>query len=353
MFLSQLLTDLNQSLFFPLLLALTVILFILWVIKIYIINGRSVHPNLLQSCHMTNKICIITGASVGALGYEAAKQLAKLGATVVLIVYNMQIGNDVTAKLKDELGEVKVEYLVADLSELEQVRQVACKIRSKFGRVDILINCAATMMCPHALTRDGIEIQFAVNYLSHFLLTMLLKDLVMKCQGRVINFSSNAFKYLNQSENDLFCSFTEASVRDNGRDVASPFSHYARSKLAIQLSTKHLSQMKFTENGNSLNIYSLHPGATRTTFVLPFIKNHPFIHKYVYGPLSYYFMRSPFQGIQTCLHLTLSPLEELENGEFYVDCQVEKKEQPHCEKKVQKQLFETSMNLCSSILQVV
>ncbi|KAF0980058.1 hypothetical protein FDP41_001211 [Naegleria fowleri] len=328
-----------------LLVTIFVIITLLWLIKIFIINGIYVDSHLLQSSDMTNKICVVTGVSVGALGFEVAKQLAKLGATVVLIVYNMQIGNDAVSQIKDELGQANVEYIVADLSELEQVRQVAFKIKNQYDRCDVLVNCAATIMCPHALTRDGIEMQFGVNYLSHFLLTILLQDLVMKCQGRVINFSSNAFKYLNQ--NDEFCSFTEESVRNDGRDIASPFSLYARSKLAIQLSSKHLSH----HIHKPLNIYSLHPGATRSTYVFPFIKNRPFLHKYLYTPLSYYFMKSPFQGIQTCLHLILSPLEVLENGEFYVDCQVEKIVQDSAlTKQIQCQLYESSMSLCANYL---
>lgn len=72
------------------------------------------------------------------------------------------------------------------------MRRAAESISATVEKIDIVINNAAIMACPWSKTEDGIESQFATNYLGHFLLTNLLLDnKTVKMDGaRIINTTS-------------------------------------------------------------------------------------------------------------------------------------------------------------------
>ena len=74
------------------------------------------------------------------------------------------------------------------------MRRAADAINHETEKIDILINNAAIMASPYAKTEDGIESQFATNYLGHFLLTnLLMEKLLLAAPGaRTVNLTSTA-----------------------------------------------------------------------------------------------------------------------------------------------------------------
>lgn len=88
----------------------------------------------------------------------------------------------------------KVTLIPIDLGSQASVRRAAAAINNATEEIDILINNAAIMACPYAKTEDGIESQFATNYIGHFLLTNLLmgKLQAAKQGARVVNLTSTA-----------------------------------------------------------------------------------------------------------------------------------------------------------------
>lgn len=92
---------------------------------------------------------------------------------------------------KENVGELVVVPL--DLSSLKSVRNCARQLLEKEKRIDLLINNAGIMMCPHAKTEDGFEIQFGTNHLGHFLLTLLLlPKIIESAPARIVTVSSMA-----------------------------------------------------------------------------------------------------------------------------------------------------------------
>ena len=89
---------------------------------------------------------------------------------------------------------IKAEFVYVDLGSQDSVRKAAAVIKQTAEKLDILINNAAIMACPYSKTNDGIESQFATNYLGHFLLTNLLlgKILAAGPEARIVNVSSTA-----------------------------------------------------------------------------------------------------------------------------------------------------------------
>lgn len=183
---------------------------------------------------------IVTGANSG-LGAVTARELARVGAQVILAVRNTGKGQAAAAQMP---GDVEVRKL--DLMDLASVRQFADGVDA----VDVLINNAGIMATPHAVTADGFESQIGTNHLGHFALTNLL---LPKLTDRVVTVSSAAHLVGRISLKDL--NWTSRPY--------SAWLAYGQSKLANLLFTSEL-QRRLTAVGSALRALAAHPGYSRT-----------------------------------------------------------------------------------------
>ncbi len=142
-----------------------------------------------------DKHIIVTGANVG-LGFETSRLLAKDGAIVTIACRSVADGTNTVKKIKDEFPDSRVSFLhPLDLGSFASVRAFASAYKAAGNPLHVLINNAGVMACPKTLTSDGLEMQFGVNHIGHYLLTKELLD-VLKSSGtaaspsRVINLSS-------------------------------------------------------------------------------------------------------------------------------------------------------------------
>lgn len=135
---------------------------------------------------------VITGATSG-IGRAAAQGLAATGANLILVGRRQPAGAKLAAALQRCRGAGRIDFLRADLSDQEQVRGLASAISAEYDRVDVLINNAGARFNHFQRSRDGIELTFATNHLSHFLLTHLLLGHLRNAQNaRVITVGSGA-----------------------------------------------------------------------------------------------------------------------------------------------------------------
>ncbi|MCV7399664.1 SDR family NAD(P)-dependent oxidoreductase [Mycobacterium fragae] len=183
---------------------------------------------------------IVTGANSG-LGAVTARELARVGAQVILAVRNTGKGE---AAAREMTGDVEVRRL--DLQDLASVRQFADGVDA----VDVLINNAGVMAVPHAVTADGFESQIGTNHLGHFALTNLL---LPKLTDRVVTVSSMAHWVGHISLKDL--NWTSRPY--------SAWSAYGQSKLANLLFTSEL-QRRLDGVGSPLRALAAHPGYSHT-----------------------------------------------------------------------------------------
>ena len=186
------------------------------------------------------RTAIVTGANSG-LGAVTARELARVGASVILAVRNTDKGKAAARKMT---GKVQVRPL--DLQDLASVRRFADGVDA----VDILVNNAGIMAVPHAVTADGFESQIGTNHLGHFALTNLL---LPKVTERVVTVSS------------LMHWMGYVSLRDlNWR--SRPYSAwvaYGQSKLANLMFTSEL-QRRLEAAGSPLRAMAAHPGYSHT-----------------------------------------------------------------------------------------
>ena len=136
------------------------------------------------------RVAVVTGASSG-LGREAARELARRGAHVIMAVRDPAKGERVRATILAEIPLAGLEVRQLDLSSLTSVRTFAADAVRDRPRIDLLVNNAGVTATPPRQTDDGFEWQLGVNHLGHFTLTAaLLPALLRSPAARIVTVSS-------------------------------------------------------------------------------------------------------------------------------------------------------------------
>ncbi|SDS71809.1 SDR family NAD(P)-dependent oxidoreductase [Microlunatus soli] len=183
----------------------------------------STTDEVLAGVHLNGKRAIVTGGYAG-LGYETARALAGAGASVTIAGRKPSAVDSAVTKIIAATGNPTVDGLVLDLADLDSVATATAEWA---GPLDILINNAGVMAIPKLTpSRQGHELQFAVNFLGHFALTVGLRDaLAAAPDARIVNLSSNAHLYSPPVFGDLDYNFRGYH----------PLAAYAEAKAAMVL----------------------------------------------------------------------------------------------------------------------
>ena len=140
------------------------------------------------------RLVAITGATSG-VGYHTARKYASMGARVLMINRNADKSEHVRRELTDEFG-ASVEYVTADLAVLADIRRAGRYLAELDEPIDALIHNAGLHLTTRSETPDGLEVNFALHYLSTFIITsMLLEKFKKDRTGRVIFVGSEAYRF--------------------------------------------------------------------------------------------------------------------------------------------------------------
>ncbi len=143
---------------------------------------------------MKDITCLVTGANSG-LGFAMAMGLAKTGATVVMVCRDQEKGKKARIEIIAESQNPDVDLMIADLSSLEEVKQLAWDFKVQYGALHLLANLAGLDYPRIGISADGLEINFATNVLGPFVLTELLLDLMIQSgPSTIINVSGEAHR---------------------------------------------------------------------------------------------------------------------------------------------------------------
>lgn len=177
---------------------------------------------------LRDKVAIVTGGSSG-MGMEAAKELAKRGAKVIIASRNetkLKLARDY---IENESGNSNIAYKMLDLGSLKSVRQFTQEFDET--RLDILVNNAGAVGLPDKLTADGLDLTMQVNFFGSFLLTFLLLPLLKSSAPSRIITGSAASMYIGNID------------FENWHDIGKPhITTLGNSKLAMALFTAELSR---------------------------------------------------------------------------------------------------------------
>tara|TARA_Y100001978_G_scaffold58070_1_gene52253 strand:- start:225 stop:1154 length:930 start_codon:yes stop_codon:yes gene_type:complete len=200
--------------------------------------------------NLEGKTALITGSNSG-LGYWTAKALAEKNCHVILACRTLEKSNTTKNKLQKLIPHAQLSTIEIELADFNNVSNKCEQISNEYEKLDLLINNAGIMHPPKTLNSQGYEIQFAVNHLSHMLLTLKLIPLLEKIKhSRIVTVTSLA---------QFFGKVGWKNLR--AEEYYNKQESYANSKLANIMFALELSQ-KLKEN----NILSLaaHPGIAKT-----------------------------------------------------------------------------------------
>ncbi len=251
---------------------------------------------------MEGKTCLITGGSDG-IGYAAARELARMGATVVIVGRNNAKTATAAERIIGETGNREMHCMLADLSSQGDVRRLADQVKQQMPRLDVLVNNAGAIFLSYRRSVDGIEMTFALNHLGYFLLTTLLLDLLKdSTPARIVNVSSSShFSAGNLRLEDLPKPGSDGGYRA-----------YGRSKLCNILFTYELARRL---EGSGVTVNALHPGLVRTNIA----RDNGLLGRVVNFFIGIRGVDAA-KGAETLNYLAASPEVEGTTGKFFVDC---------------------------------
>jgi NAD(P)-dependent dehydrogenase (short-subunit alcohol dehydrogenase family) len=258
-----------------------------------------------EAVSMQGKLCMITGATSG-IGLATAEALARMGASLVLVGRNPSLGAQVVERIRQETGNAQIEFMLAELTDQAQVRALAGDYSKTHSHLDILINNAGGSYLTRRETVDGLEWTFALNYLSPFLLTNLLLDILRaSAPARVINVSSGIHTSASIAFDDL-----------QSRRRYNTMKAYGQAKLALVLFTYELARRL---EGSHVTANVLHPGFVATQI----FEKSGWLTKLV-APLIKRRAISPEEGAATSIYLASSPEVEGVTGKYFYKCRAQK-----------------------------
>jgi len=255
---------------------------------------------------MQDKICLITGANAG-IGQQTALELAKMGATVVMVARDPQRGEAAQAAIAAASGNPRVDLLQADFAAPDAIRAMAASFAARYDRLDVLVNNAGVYLTGREETAEGLERTFAVNHLGYFMTTLLLWDsLVAAPSARIINLSSDAHRQAKLNFDDL-----------QNRHKYAGFRAYGQSKLANVLFTYELDRRR---GDLPITVNAVHPGFVASNFG----RNNRGIVGLVMTRLVPLFAKSVAEGAATSIYLASSPEVAGVSGRYFSDCRAVK-----------------------------
>ena len=206
---------------------------------------------------LSGRHAVVTGPTLGGLGFHTALELARHGARVTLAGRTTSKLEAAAEAIAAELPDAGLDALVVDLSDLSSVRAAAADA-GRLGPIHLLVNNAGIMASPYRRTVDGLESQMATNHFGPFLLTGLLLDqLVASGDGRVVTLSSQMHRVARSAPLD--------DPRTKGR--YSRWRVYGQTKLANLLFTFELDR-RLRRAGLPVSAMAAHPGFAGTHLVV-------------------------------------------------------------------------------------
>src|SRR5882757_766189 len=196
---------------------------------------------------LTSRAALVTGAG-GGVGQVLAGRLVASGWTVIVHASTADAAQNAVKRLVKAGAEpLRLETVSGDFAQLGEVARMAGEVAQRYPSLDLLVNAAHTGPAERrALTEDGHERTFQLNYLAPFMLTRLLARPLIRAHGRVVSVSPTLHRGASLSWAD--------PTRTKGY---TPLVAYGQAMLAVTMFTRALEELE----ANDFTAISVDPGS--------------------------------------------------------------------------------------------
>ena len=297
------------------------IILLVLVILAYFIKRWANGPMNLIKKDLTDKFVIVTGSSDG-IGVETAKDLLKSNAKVVFACRNKSKTENIINSLPEKLKKNAI-FLQLDLESFKSIENFSKEIKSKYPKIDILINNAGIAWLNLDKTEDDFINIYQVNYLGNVLLTLLLLDHFNEKESKIVNVSSRAYKrsQIEYGYSKYMSNFDE--MKNYYSQMKRNHVIYADTKLLLVYFSQYLANF-FEKKYPYLKIVCLHPGVIFTNIFKIDKLIFKLLFHLIFKNIFYFFTKDIVHGAQTTLFLSYSDNKDLANGGYYSDLKLEK-----------------------------
>ena len=276
---------------------------------------------------MDNKLAIVTGANSG-MGMATVEALSDEGAKVIMLCRSEKRGKEALQKLSEKKDR-QLELMLCDLGDYDSIRSFVSQVKEKYKKIDVLVNNAGFISLDRQETKEGLERQFGINHIGHFLLTTELISMMDK-GSRIVNVASGAHKTGKIHFDDINLT--------KGYNV---IKGYSQSKLANVLFTRELAR-RLKDKGITVNC--CHPGAVATNIG---IDRETGFGKTITGLLKPFF-QTPAEGARTAIFLATDDSVKDITGEYFYRCKIANSSRRSKDMNLAKKLYEFSEKLVNA-----
>ena len=263
----------------------------------FLVNRSAVQRTTDAS--MSGKVCVVSGSTSG-VGLSAARRLARGGAHIVMVCRNAEKTEGVRRELATQ-HNVPVDVVIADFSDLDEVRRAAEVLLRDYPHIDVLINSVGLHSTSRLTTKAGFELVFCVNHLGPFLLTYLLLDRMRQsAPARVIQVNSEGHRFGGLDLDDL----------DWKRRRYKGLQGYGASKIA-QLMT--IWEFADRLQGSGVTINAMHPGDVRTNIG----NNNGPLYRWWLHNVTWHVLKDPVISGEALYYLAAAPELAEVSGRFF------------------------------------
>jgi len=259
------------------------------------------------------------------MGMATVEALSDKGAKVIMLCRNEERGKEAVLKLTQEKPR-ELDLILCDLGDFDSVRSFAATVKGKYDHIDILVNNAGFISLDRQETKEGLEKQFGINHIGHFLLTKELLGLMGK-GSRIVNVASGAHKTGRIHFEDI-----------NLKKGFNVIKAYSQSKLANVLFTRELAR-RVAKMGITVNC--CHPGAVATNIG---IDRETGFGRTLTGLLKPFF-QTPAEGARTAIYLASDESVANITGGYFYKCRIAKSSKSSKNMKTAGKLFKLSEKL--------